>query len=68
MSARGKAGKAAWKARAATYHKELAKQITEDSNARMNEWTARGRVPVRVRIMARLTGRCIRLPRDETRP
>lgn len=67
MSAKGRSGKAAWAARAATYPEDLTNQIIKESKARMDEWTARGRIPARVRIMARLAGRPLRLPDDEPR-
>lgn len=67
MSARSRAGKAAWAARAATYHNDLANQIAEDSKARMEAWFGRGRIPVRARIMGRLAGRPLRLPDGEAR-
>jgi len=66
MSRRGRAGKAAWAARAATYQQELTNQITDEAKADMDAWAARGRVPLRVRIASRLAGRPVRLP-DETR-
>jgi hypothetical protein len=66
MSRRGRAGKAAWAARATTYEQELTDQITREAKASMDAWVARGRVPLRVRIMSRLSRRPVRLP-DETR-
>jgi hypothetical protein len=68
MSEKSKAGKAAWSARAATYPEELADQITKDSKARMAAWTAQERIPLRVRLMARLAGRPVRLPAGQLRP
>lgn len=67
MSTKSRSGKAAWAVRAATYQEDLTKQITKDAQARMDEWSIRGRVPARVRIMARITGRPLRLPDDENR-
>ncbi len=62
MSEKSTSGKAAWMARAATYDDDLTTRITDNSKARMSAWTARGRIPVRVRIMARLAGHPVRLP------
>jgi hypothetical protein len=62
MSRRGRAGKAAWAARADTYQQELTEQITREAQANMDAWAARGRVPLRVRIASRLAGRPVRLP------
>jgi hypothetical protein len=63
MSAKGKAGKAAWAERAARYPQDLTAEIVAQSEERMEAWAARGRIPMRVRIMARLSGRPLRLPR-----
>jgi hypothetical protein len=65
MSAKSQAGKAAWAARATTYRQDLTDRIAEDSKIRMDEWTARGRIPIRVRIMARLARRPVHLPVGE---
>jgi hypothetical protein len=68
MSEKSRAGKAAWATRAANHDEDLASQITRDSKARMDAWTARGRIPVRVRFMARLSGHPVRLPAGQTQP
>jgi hypothetical protein len=65
MSARSRAGKAAWGAQAGTYRQDLADRIAADVRARMDTWTAAGRIPVRARIMARLAGRPLRLPASQ---
>jgi hypothetical protein len=64
MSRRGRDGKAAWAARAATYQQELTDQITREAKASMDAWAARGRVPPRVRLASRLAGRPVRLPAE----
>lgn len=61
MSKKSQAGKAAWTALATTYSQDLATQLAEDSKAEMDAWKLRGRVPLRVRLMTRLTGRGISL-------
>jgi hypothetical protein len=66
MSEKSRAGKAVWATRAATYPEDLANQIAADSKARMGTWSERGRIPIRVRLMARLTGRPVRLPPGQT--
>ena len=66
MSEKGSAGKAEWAARAATYPQELTESIRSDATARMDAWTARGRIPLRVRLMSRLAGRPVRLPGSTT--
>lgn len=65
MSAQSQAGKAAWMARAATYPQELSEQITAGACEDMHRWAARGRVPIRVRIMACLAGRPVQVPQQE---
>ncbi len=62
MSIESRNGKAVWAARAATYGDELTDQITADAQRRMESWTARGRIPLHVRIMARLAGRPLPTP------
>lgn len=68
MSAKSRAGKVAWSARAATYRKDLISRIADDSKAGMDAWTTSERIPIRVRIMARLAGRPLHLPAGESRP
>ena len=62
MSEKSKAGKAAWAARAGTYQQDLADKIATSSKVRMDAWTARDRIPLRVRVMARLSAHPLRLP------
>ena len=62
MSAKGRAGKEAWVARAATFDRDLTDQIMADATVRMGSWEAKGRIPLRVRVIARLAGRPVRLP------
>ena len=64
MSTKSRAGKAAWAARAATYHQDLADQIATDAQADMDRWAKRGRIPTRVRVMARLSGQRLQSPED----
>ena len=66
MSKKSTAGKEVWATRAATYGEDLADEIAKRSTASMNAWTARGRIPLRVRLLARLSGRPVRLPADQT--
>lgn len=61
MSAKGRAGRAEWAATVDTYPRELAERIVRDAAARMETWNARGRIPLRVRIMSRLAGRPVRV-------
>ena len=69
MSDKSRAGKAAWAARAATYGEDLTHQISDrvvaGSAARMDAWIAHGRIPMRVRIMARVAGRPLPAPDAE---
>jgi hypothetical protein len=67
MSAKSRAGKATWAARAVTYRQDLTDRIAADATARTDAWNVAGRIPVRVRIMARLAGRPLRLPDSEAR-
>lgn len=67
MSAKSAAGKATWTARAVTYRQDLTDGIAADATARVDSWTAAGRIPMGVRIMARLAGRPLRLPDSEAR-
>jgi len=67
MSAKSRAGKAAWAARATTYRQDLTDRIAADATARTDAWSVAGRVPIRVRIMARLAGRPLRLSDREAR-
>ena len=61
MSRKSEAGKAAWTARAAGYEDDLVEQIVADSRADVEAWAARGRIPLRVRLMARVARRPLRL-------
>jgi hypothetical protein len=67
MSTKSRTGQTVWAARAATYRPDLTNRIVDDSKARMDGWTARGRIPAPTRIMARLAGRPLRLPVGEAR-
>jgi hypothetical protein len=62
VSEKSNAGKAAWAARASTYQQDLADEIATSSKVRMDAWTARDRIPMRVRVMARLSARPLHLP------
>jgi hypothetical protein len=70
MSAKSRAGKEAWAARGTTYQQDFASQITDritkDAQTCMEGWQASGRIPLRVRIMARLAGRRLALRDGET--
>lgn len=66
MSAKGRAAKAAWAARAGIYNRDLTDRIADDAKARMDAWEANGRIPLRVRITARLAGRPLRSRGRET--
>jgi hypothetical protein len=65
MTTKSRAGKATWAARAVTYRQDLTDRIAADATARTKVWSVAGRIPVRVRIMARLAGRPVRLPDRE---
>jgi hypothetical protein len=67
MSTKSRAGQTDWAAQAATYRPDLTNRIVDDSEARMDGWTAQGRIPARTRIMARLAGRPLRLPAGAAR-
>jgi hypothetical protein len=60
MTSKSRAGKAVWTTRASTYQQDLTDAIAEDSQARLNAWIARGRIPIRVRLMTRMAGRPLR--------
>jgi hypothetical protein len=47
---------------ASTYQQDLADEIATSSKVRMDAWTARDRIPMRVRVMARLSARPLHLP------
>ena len=64
MSQKGKAGKHLWKAQQATVGTDLADRITDQSVEQMRAWLDAGRIPLRVRISARLRGQHLRLPKD----
>jgi hypothetical protein len=66
MSAKSKVGKAECAERAARFRSELEEQIARDAADRMSRWAAAGRIPLHVRITARLAGRPVRL-NDEHR-
>lgn len=61
MSQKGRAGKAEWAARAATYEQDLTESIRRDAADRMAQWDRRGRIPLRVRLMAWLRRTPLRL-------
>jgi hypothetical protein len=62
MSAQSKAGKAKWQARQGSYAQELTNQITTRASARMDAWTAQGRIPLFIRAKVFARGHRIALP------
>jgi hypothetical protein len=62
MSHKSKQGKAAWAARSGRYPEELASQIQAGAAGQMDRWAARGRIPRRARLYARLRGVRLSLP------
>ena len=67
MSRKGKAGKQAWKEQEGVFGKDLADRISAQSADQMRAWEKAGRIPLRVRISARLAGQHINLPGDTRR-
>ncbi len=66
MSRRSVEGKRIWRERgdklAAEITDRITDQITAESRQQMHSWAAAGRIPLWVRIKARLRGRRIDLP------
>jgi hypothetical protein len=67
MSRTGKAGKQAWKEQEGAFGKDLADRISAQSAEQMRAWEQAGRIPLRVRIVARLRGQHLKLPGDTRR-
>ena len=62
MTSKARQGQTEWRARTGGYRAELGEQIRADADGRMERWAARGRVPFRVRLFARLRGQPVKLP------
>jgi hypothetical protein len=66
MSAKSKAGQVRWQGRQGTYRQDLTDDITnqidKSASARMNAWTARGRIPLWIRAKAAVRGQRIAQP------
>jgi hypothetical protein len=67
MSRKGEAGKQAWKEQEGAFGKDLADRISAQSADQMRAWAQAGRIPLRVRIVARLRGQRIKFPGDTRR-
>jgi hypothetical protein len=67
MTRRARQGQAEWRARPGSYPAEVSEQIKADAGGRMERWAARGRVPILIRLFARLRGQRIELPDPQPR-
>jgi hypothetical protein len=66
MSAKSKAGQVRWQGRQGSCKQDLTDDVTNQINtgasARMNAWTARGRIPLWIRAKAAVRGQRIAQP------